>query len=172
LKTESQARWIRVRLEPGLRAHRGKLLTGEGPGVDVHAGSFLRKREIVLDAGLLASPGELARILLHEIYHFVWVRLGNAARLSYEALLLEEIKRGARGELGWSAELRKQPLSANDWRRRTRRWREYVSESFSDTAAWLYSGSGPHDEFTLHLAWRRRRRQWFRHSEALQRISV
>jgi len=159
-------------LESGLRAHRGKLLTGEGPGVAVHAGSFLRKREIVLDAGLLASPGEFARILLHEIYHFVWVRLGNAARLSYEALLLEEIKRGARGELGWSAELRKQPLSANDWRRRTRRWREYVSESFSDTAAWLYSGSGPHDEFTLPQAWRRRRSRWFRHSEALKRISV
>jgi hypothetical protein len=161
-----------VRLEPGLRAHRGKLFTGEGPGVAVHAGSFLRKREIVLDAGLLASPGELARILLHEIYHFVWLRLGNAARLSYEALLVEEIKQGARGELGWSAELRKQPLSAHDWRRRTRRWREYVSESFSDTAAWLYSGSGAHDEFTLPPVWRRRRRQWFRHSEALRRISV
>ena len=172
MKQEDQARWIQVRLQPGLRAHRGKLLTGEGPGVTVHAGSFLRKRKIVLDTSLLASPVDLARIFLHEIYHFVWLRLGNATRLSFEGLLIEEIGKGAPGELGWSAELRKQALRPGDWRRRTRRWREYVSESFCDTAAWLYSDARRNVEFTLPQAFRRQRRKWFRHAEALKRISV
>ena len=91
---------LRVRFLASPRAYRGRLKSGSGPGTPVHAGTFLRKREIVLDTALLASPGELLRILTHEMYHFVWLRLGNPARASYERLLAAEIRRGARGELG------------------------------------------------------------------------
>jgi len=126
----------------------------------------------VLDTTLVASPGELLRILTHEIYHFVWLRLGNPVRASYERLLASEIERGARGELGWSSELRKRRLTPFDRQARTRRWREYVCESFCDTASWLFGGTGRHAEFTLARSWRLRRRAWFRHAEALKRISV
>jgi hypothetical protein len=132
----------------------------------------LRKREIVLDTALVASPGELLRILTHEIYHFVWLRLGNPARASYERLLDAEMRRGARGELGWSSEERKRVLTPRDRQARTRRWREYVCESFCDTAAWLVSGARRHAEFTLARSHRLHRRVWFRHAEALKRISV
>ena len=163
---------IQVRFASGLRAHRGKLLTGEGPGTAVHAGSFLRRGEIVLDAALLASPAELGRILIHELSHFAWMRLGNAQRHSYEELLAEEIVAGERGELGWSAEWRKRALSGSDRRERTRRWREYAAESFCDTAAWLFSGARRHEEYTLAARFRSRRRLWFRRAGGLKRISV
>ena len=163
---------MKVRFLPSPRAHRGRLLAGEGAGSAVHAGAFLERREVVLDAALLASPSELARILVHEVFHFVWVRLGNGTRRSYESLLGEEMRRGARGELGWSAERRKRLLRAADLEGRTRRWREYVCESFCDTAAWLAGGVRRHPEFTLAPSHRRRRREWFRHAEGLKRISV
>ncbi len=127
----------------------------------VHAGSFLRKREILLDSALLASPPELTRILTHELYHFVWIRLGNPARRSYEDLVKAECRRSAPGELGWSAEWRKCALGVRDRTARSRRWREYVCESFCDTAAWLYSGGGRHAEFTLGAVDRKRRKAWF-----------
>jgi hypothetical protein len=167
-----QRRPVRVLLRPSLRAWRGKLLTGEGPGTAVHAGAFIRKREIVLDAALLATPKEAGRILIHEFYHFVWTRLGNAARLSFEALLANEIRGGAKGELGWSAEWRKNALAARDVRTRSRRWREYACESFCDTAAWLSAGGSRHEEFTLPQISRKRRRAWFLHSEELGRIPL
>ncbi len=138
----------------------------------MHAGSFLRRREVVLDTALLSSPGEMARILVHEIFHFVWMRLGNPTRSAYEQLLRREIRRGAKGELGWSAEQRKQALRRPDREGRTRRWREYVCESFCDTAAWLCLGLRRHPEVTLPALHRRQRRKWFRHTEALKRISV
>ena len=163
---------VRILLRPSLRAWRGKLLSGEGPGAAVHAGAFIRKREIVLDAALLAAPKEAGRILTHELYHLVWTRLSNAARRSYESLLTAELRSGARGELGWSAEWRKNALAASDIRARSRRWREYVCESFCDTAAWLSAGGGRHEEFTLPQAPRRRRRAWFLHAEELGRISL
>jgi hypothetical protein len=163
---------VRILLRPSLRAWRGKLLTGEGPGTAVHAGAFLRKREIVLDAALLAQPKEAGRILIHEIYHFVWTRLSNAARRSYEVLLSDEIRAGASGELGWSAEWRKNALAPRDVRTRSRRWREYVCESFCDTAAWISAGGGRHGEFTLPSIPRRRRRAWFHQTEELGRISL
>jgi hypothetical protein len=172
LKAETQGWPIRILFLPALRAHRGKLLSGQGPGVAVHAGTFLRRREIILDAGLLACPGELARILIHELYHFVWLRLDNHTRRSYADLVAEEIRKGARGELGWSAEWRKQVLTAQDRRKGTRRWREYLSESFCDTASWLFSGSRGRDEVTLAAPFRRRRSLWFRHPEKLRRISL
>jgi hypothetical protein len=163
---------LRVSFRPGLRASRGKLAPAGGPGVEVHAGSFLRKREIVLDAGLLASPRELARILIHELFHFVWLRLGNPGRRSYEALIAREIRERIPGELGWSAEWRKRRLTARDRSERTRRWREYVCESFCDTAGWLLGGGGRHEEFTLDRRCRTRRRRWFCGAEALQRIAL
>jgi hypothetical protein len=124
----------------------------------VHAGSFLRERRIALNC----TRAEFPRIFVHELFHFVWLRAGNAVRLSWEALLESEHGAGARGELGWSAEWRKQALAAGDRVSRSRRWREYCCESFCDTAAWLYSGIRNHAEFTLAGRHRTRRRAWFR----------
>src|ERR1700704_6470319 len=96
---------IEIRFVLSPRAHRGKLLSGRaGPGREVHAGSFLRQRRIVLDAALKKKPRELARILTHELFHFAWLRLGNPQRRRYEDLLQAEIRKRVRGELGWSAE--------------------------------------------------------------------
>lgn len=152
----------------GPRVHRGRLLAGDGPGSAVHAGAFLRKRQVVLDEALLASPKELARVLIHELYHFVWPRLSNACRCSYEDLVAAEIRGGASGELGWSSEWRKELLTVQDRRTRSRRWREYVCESFCDTAAWLFGAGGRHKECTLPVARRRQRKAWFRTARELQ----
>jgi len=97
------------------------------------------------------------RIAIHELFHFAWLHLGNPRRASYEALLLAEAEHGARGELGWSAEWRKQRCPAVG----SRGWRDYICESFCDTAAWFYSGLRRHDEFTLGARWRRGRAAWF-----------
>jgi hypothetical protein len=141
-------------------------------GGAVHAGALLRERRIVFDAELPADPREFARIFVHELFHFAWLRLGNACRRSYEDLLRSELASHARGELGWSAEWRKCALHSGDADTRDRRWREYVCESFCDTAAWLYSGAGPHAEHTLARRFRERRRQWFAQSTVNQRISI
>ena len=138
---------IRVEFVRGLRDIRGP----------VHGGSFLRERRIALDC----TRAEFPRIFVHEAGHFIWLRLGNTRRLAYEALLRVEIAQKARGELGWSAEWRKNALSAQDPADRSRLWREYCSESFCDTAAWLYSGVSRHPEFTLATRWRNRRKLWF-----------
>ena len=156
---------VRIRLRPGLTVRRNRLLSRAPAGQPVHAGSFLRRRVIVLDSELLESPAELSRILVHELFHFVWLRLGNAARRTYEEVLRGEIRRRARGELGYSAESRKLKLTAEDPRTRSRRWREYACESFCDTAAWLYAGVRRHGEYTLAGVFRRRRRSWFRNLE-------
>jgi hypothetical protein len=123
----------------------------------VHAGSFLRRRRIVFDC----ARAEFARIFSHELFHFVWLRAGNPARWSYEELVKGECLANASGELGWSAEWRKQKLAPRDIGARTRRWREYCCESFCDTAAWLYCGVRRHPEFTLAAPPRARRRAWF-----------
>jgi hypothetical protein len=123
----------------------------------VHAGAFVRERRIAFDC----SRKEFPRIFVHELFHFVWARLGNPARRSYERLVQGEWQAAARGELGWSAEWRKRALAAADVESRSRRWREYCCESFCDTAAWLYSGARRHPEFTLTGGWRTRRRAWF-----------
>jgi hypothetical protein len=95
------------------------------------------------------------------LFHFVWLRAGNPLRRSWEAILKAEHAAHARGELGWSAEWRKQALRTADSRARSRRWREYCCESFCDTAAWLYSGVRRHPEFTLGRRSCSRRRLWF-----------
>ena len=153
---------IRLEIARGLADPRGP----------VHAGAFLRERRIAFDADLVAHPPEFARIFVHEIFHFAWVRLGNPRRRSYECLLSEELRNRARGELGWSAEWRKRALAVHDTSRRTRRWREYVCESFCDTAAWLFSGVSAHPEYTLAARFRARRRQWFQAADVSNRISI
>ena len=153
---------IEIRFAPSLRAHRGKLLSGKTErGKEVHATSFVRRRRIVLDAELKRQPRELARILVHELFHFAWLRLGNPKRMSFEALVRREMKARVPGELGWSAEHLKIALRRGDAALRTRRWREYVCESFCDTGAWVCSESRHHQEFTLPASRRRERRIWF-----------
>jgi hypothetical protein len=129
-------------------------------GKPVHAGSNMRLRQILLDAELLENRDELTRILLHEVFHFAWVRLGNPRRRSFEELLKSEMEAGARGELGWSAETRKRQLVECDRRQRSRNWREYACESFCDTGAWKYGGLRSHDEWTLGERHRKRRAAW------------
>jgi hypothetical protein len=138
---------IRIESAPGLRDRRGA----------VHAGSFLRERRIALNC----TRAEFPRILVHELFHFVWLRAGNPLRRSWGEVLHAEIAASARGELGWSAEWRKDALQTADLRERTRRWRDYCCESFCDTAASLHSGVRRHPEFTLAPRFRARRRIWF-----------
>src|SRR2546425_2427287 len=69
---------ISVRFLPDLTGHRGKLFSKTGVGQTIHAGTFIHKREIVLDSRLKRDPEELSRILVHEIFHFVWARLPNS----------------------------------------------------------------------------------------------
>jgi hypothetical protein len=138
---------VRVDVVRGLRDRRGP----------VHAGSFLRERRIALDC----TRAELPRIFVHEVAHFIWLRLGNAVRRSYEDVVRAEIAGAARGELGWSAEWRKAALDPSDIAARKRRWREYCCESFCDSAAWFFSGEARHPEFTLGARQRRGRRAWF-----------
>ncbi len=124
--------------------------------------SNLHKRDVVLDTGLRAQPKELRRILIHEMFHFAWARLGNPTRQSYTRLIEAELERGARGELGWSAQVRKDALrEMPPARRPLRQWRDYVCESFCDTAAWLYSGIRSHQEFTLAPRYSKLRAVWF-----------
>jgi hypothetical protein len=157
-----------------LRARGHRLETGPGPGQEVHAASYPRQGRLVLDTALRRQPAERARIFVHELFHFVWPRLANAERWSWEQVLREELRGGVRGELGWSAEWRKDALRDEDVRNRTRRWREYACESFCDTAAWLWSGVKEHEEFTLGAAAEKARRGWFaglrRHHPAGLRI--
>jgi hypothetical protein len=116
-------------------------------GNPAHAASFIRQRLIVLDAGLRRDPAGHARILAHELFHFVWVRLGNPARLEWERAMRTEFENRVSGDAGWSAEWRKTRLTKTDIRGRTRAWREYCCESFCDTAAvWL---TGSRTEATL-----------------------
>jgi hypothetical protein len=124
------------------------------------ASASIPRRCILLDAEVFASRGEFERILIHELFHFVWVRFSNARRRDWERVLASEFARRAQGELGWSAEWRKARLAPSDARLRTARWRRYVCESFCDTAAWRFAGLRAHGEFTLAARFRRLRRQW------------
>lgn len=129
------------------------------------AATDIPRRRILLDAQVLAQSGEFERILVHEIFHFAWVRLSNQTRWSWEGVLKVELAHPSSskrsGELGWSSEWRKQKLTSSDVRRRTPAWRRYVCESFCDTSAWLCAGLHHHDEFTLPGPLRRIRRRWF-----------
>jgi len=163
---------ILLRFLPALSARRGRLLSGEEGGTPVHAGTFLRRREIVLETELLEHPSELRRILTHELFHFAWLRLDNGSRRAFESILDGEVKRGDPGELGWSAEWRKLALTPRDRRRRTRRWREYVCESFCDTAAWVYGDKRRRAEVTLAAQFRATRLDWFREDGEARTFSI
>jgi len=143
---------IRVELRPSLGPHL--------------AATHIPRRRILLDAGLLAHPGEFERILVHEIFHFAWVRLSNQTRQSWEGVLASEFAAHARGELGWSSEwrkikLQKDRLGRGDIRGRTPAWRRYACESSCDTSAWLCAGLRSHEEYTLASGARRARKRWF-----------
>jgi len=125
------------------------------------AGASIPRRLILLDAAVLARRGEFERILIHELFHFVWVRLSNQKRIAWEQVLAGELRKSVNGELGWSAEWRKAVLTRADPRLRTPKWRRYACESFCDSAAWIFAGLRAHDEFTLAAASRRLRRRWF-----------
>jgi len=125
------------------------------------AASSIPRRLILLDAEVLLDRGDFERILIHEIFHFIWVRLSNQKRRAWEILLAEQLASRTPGELGWSAERRKRKLTRQDARGRTVKWRRYVCESFCDTAAWRYAGLRRHEEFTLPPAARRARGAWF-----------
>jgi hypothetical protein len=149
----------RIRLEwrLGLRVRGGRLHPGTGSGQEVHAAAFIRERRLALDRELLRHPPELARILVHELFHFVWVRLGNRERAGWSAVLAAQ--RG-RGELGESARLRRNRLQPADVETRGRRWRLYCCESFCDTAAWYFASRRRHSEFTLGRRGRQARQSW------------
>jgi hypothetical protein len=146
---------VRIQHSPGLSDRRGP----------VHAGAFLRQRRVAFDC----TRAEFPRIFAHEVAHFIWLRLGNPARRSWEGVLRAE---SAPGELGWSAEWRKAAITRSDRTVRTRRWREYCCEAFCDTAAWLWSGTGQHAEFTLPARWRAARRSWFAVNLANRTLSI
>lgn len=120
---------------------------------DAVAGSDIRGRVIHLHPRLRRDSKERDRILVHEIFHFVWVRLGNPKRAAWKSVIAAELRRGARGELGWSSEWRKgeRPVRTNS----------YACEAFCDTAAWLYAGIESHEEFTLPKRWCDGRRAFF-----------
>jgi hypothetical protein len=161
---------IRCSYKPSLTTYRGKLLSGHTwRGTPVHAASFIRERRIVLDRELLRYPSLFRLILVHELFHFVWARLGNKLRGEYAALLILERDQGVRGELGESADAWKVSLREHDCTEHTSRWREYVCESFCDTAAWLYAGVRSHGSFTLAARWRDRRERWLREAFACPR---
>jgi len=125
------------------------------------AAASIPRRLILLDRQVFLYRGDFERILVHEIFHFAWCRLPNATRRGWERVLRTELDDHARGELGCSAEWRKEKLKSRDPIDRSLAWRRYACESFCDTAAWLYSGLRTHEEFTLARAFRRHRKSWF-----------
>ena len=161
-----------MRFLPNLHTHRGRLVS-HAIGQPIHGASDIRKRTIVLATELRAQPSELRRILVHELFHFAWASLGNPARKSWAQLIESEWERRARGELGWSSEYRKQALRLiPSAERDPKYWREYLCESFCDTAAWLYSDAGSHEEFTLAPRFAKARAAWFQASFGSRRLSL
>ena len=126
------------------------------------AATSIPKRVVFLDREVLTQRGEFERILVHELFHFVWVRLSNQARREWSDLLAAEFENRAKGELGWSAERRKEELSAKDATVRSYAWRGYTRESFCDSAAWMYCGLRGHEEFSLAPLWAGRRAAWLK----------
>ena len=147
---------IRVVLEAQLTASRGRLLSGSPQfGHPVHAASFIRQRKIVIETQLLGQPELFRFILLHEIFHFVWARLGNGKRAAWTRIIEREREVEAKGELGESASIKKSLRPQPG----TRLWRDYVCESFCDSAAHFYSG--PVHPCKLEHHWKAIRRCWF-----------
>ena len=164
---------IRIRFLASLTADRRRVYSKQSRGQPVHAGTHIRTREIVLDSDLVGHTKEMARILTHEVFHFTWVRLGNRNRKLYGEMIRREFAEGARGELGWSAEWRKRLLRERSGDAYSGSlWREYLCESFCDTAAWMFAGIAKHDEFTLAQRYRSRRARWFQSMLSGSRIPI
>jgi hypothetical protein len=134
-----------------------------------HAATSIPRRVIQLDRGVLANQGDFERIIIHEIFHFTWVRLSNPIRRDWENVLAAE---RTKGELGWSAEWRKLKLDPSDRLQRSPKWRRYARESFCDSAAWLFAELERHDEFTLPVRSRRVRKAWFQRNFASRPIPI
>ena len=164
-------RQIDVRFVSDLSISGGKLLSSAERGQPVHAATFVRRREMILEAELRSDPAELRRVAVHELFHFVWVRLSNAVRREWESVLEAERRAKISGELGWSAEWRKAELAYKDVHRRSRKWREYACESFCDTAAWMLTG-GRKQERTLAPTARRARQRWLENLFVAESISI
>jgi hypothetical protein len=126
-------------------------------GNPAHAATFIRVRLIILDAELTENPAEHERILLHELFHFTWVRSSNSLRHNWEKLLHREWNERARGEAGWSAEWRKQELKPADPDNRTRKWREYCCESFCDTLAAVHASNQSSEKQSEEMTLSRKR---------------
>lgn len=148
---------IRVRIRPSLGPH--------------NAATSIPKRVILLDSEILPTP-DFERILVHEIFHFAWVRLSNAVRRDWERTLAHEFDQRAKGELGWSAEWRKNKLTTGDIGERSRAWRLYACESFCDTAAWRFANLPDHEEFTLAARFRGARARWFKEHIETSVVSI
>jgi hypothetical protein len=152
---------IALKFQPELTACRGKLLSGRPErGRAVHAASFLIERQIVLERRLLSEKDELRLILTHELFHFIWRKLGNRRRAEYESLVEEEHRNRARGELGESSGVAQEVLTDEDRALRSKRWKNYVCESFCDTGAWLYAGVARNEHFRLAEKWKQMRARW------------
>jgi hypothetical protein len=153
-----------------LTAHRGKLLSGADRGIPVYAASFIRQRRIVLESSLLVDRAALRFIFVHELFHFVWVRLGNRTRDEYSRLLLEEAARHARGELGESSALKKAEIGQHlEVSPCSPLWRDYMCESFCDSAACIFTGAPGHSGPELAKRWTAIRRDWFSSQLACER---
>jgi hypothetical protein len=136
-----------------MRAHRGKLEFGPGPGDEVFAASFIPRREIVFDTDLLAHAPDFLNIVAHELYHFVWRRLSNAERKAWADLLAKETRPI---HAGLSSRLRYQPDA-------TTQSKDYVCEAFCDTAAAFHSQSAKISS---------ERRRYFSHLTDKRRLPV
>lgn len=154
---------VRVRYRAGLY---------DAAGNPAHAATSIRTREMFLDPALKRDPRQHSRIMLHEYFHFAWVRLGNPRRAAWEEFLRNEWGERARGEAGWSAEWRKQKLSSGDVATRSRRWREYCCESFCDTAAFAFGPGCDRSEVTLSPARCRARKAWFSRNFPDRRFAI
>lgn len=153
---------VQVAFLPELTAYRGQLLSGSNRGTPVYAASFIRQRRIVLETALLSNPAVLRFIFVHELFHFAWLRLGNARRNQYSCLLSSEIKAKARGELGESSAVKKSEfLAARNLATSSRIWRDYLCESFCDSAASIFTEGPLHEGSKLGKTWTALRREWF-----------
>lgn len=138
-----------------MRAYRGRLAYGPGPGDQVFAASFLPQREIVLDQSLLTHAPDFVEILTHELFHFVWRRLPNADRASW-SVLLESEKRPRHPGLSSKIAFERHNEKAS-----SAKWKHYVCEAFCDSAAAL-----PGRKLSAH------RRRWFESLNKRRRLAV
>jgi hypothetical protein len=148
---------MKIRFAARLRAHRGKLEFGPGPGDEVFAASFLSRREIVFDEALLSHAPDLVNIFAHEIYHFVWRKLSNADRAAWQELLQSEkrpLHPGLSSRLAWNRH-RESPTAA--------KWKHYLCEAFCDSAAAL---SSPHSVLAS------KRRAWLERLSQRRRLAI